>query len=162
MEPWETTTEQRQAHTGSGAGGISGTLLTSIPTCPGPSVPAHSDAGEVYGRHCQWHGVSEYQEIHTPGSGRQKLHVSVKPSWDRPPPSEFLTSFPGWKRGQVRTQDRDREVSKGFGEGFLEEVGPTLRFWSIWMWREKRQEAGLSKQQGVSKGTEVTDEGGDI
>lgn len=43
-----------------------------------PSVSAHSDAGEVHGRHCQWNGVPEYQEIHTPGPGRQELHVSDK------------------------------------------------------------------------------------
>ena len=52
-------------------GWISGTPLISTPSCPAHPrpVPAHPDAGEVHGRYCQWHGVSEYQEIHTPGPG---------------------------------------------------------------------------------------------
>lgn len=54
---------------------------------PWPPVPAHSDAGEVHGRHCQWHGVPEYQEIHTPGPGCQELHVSVGLSRDHVPSS---------------------------------------------------------------------------
>lgn len=61
-------------------------------SCPGPLVPAHSDAGEVYGRHCQWHGVFEYQEIHTSGPGRQELHVSVESSRDTLNP--IGSSFP--------------------------------------------------------------------
>ncbi|GAB1291749.1 Tyrosine-protein kinase receptor UFO [Apodemus speciosus] len=40
-------------------------------------VPAHSDASEVYGRHCQWNGVPEYQEVYTPGPGSQELHFML-------------------------------------------------------------------------------------
>lgn len=108
--------------------------LCSLLSCPHPlpQVPAHSDAGEVHGRHCQWHGVSEYQEIHTPGPGCQELHVSVKVSRDPRLLWRLLPSFSGWKRRpdthtplrQVRTQDWDREVSKMVEEGFLGEVGP--------------------------------------
>lgn len=109
--------------------------LCSTPFYPGPQVSADSDAGEVHGRHCQWHGVFEYQEIHTSGPGCQELHVSVEPSRDMPRPfRELLPSCPGWKRGidthlplvQVRSQDQNREVSKEAGEGFLEEVGHEL------------------------------------
>lgn len=124
-------------------GWISGILLISTPSCPGPPVPAHSDAGEVHGRHCQWHGVSEYQEVHTPGPGCQELHVSVKPSREHPPFLQGVPSLLGrMEEGpghthtnththsrlrQVRTQDWEREVSKRYGEGFLEEMGPELR-----------------------------------
>ena len=109
--------------------------LCSTLSCPGPPVPAHSDAGEVHGRHCQWHGVFEYQEIHTSGPGCQELHVSVEPSRDTPCPfRELLPSYPGWKREldthiplvQVRSQGWNREVSKEVGEGFLDEVGHEL------------------------------------
>lgn len=68
--------------------------------------------------------------------------MSDEPSREHPPPfREYLPSFPGWEKDldihlqththsrlrQVRTQHWDREVSKRYGEGFLEEMGPKLR-----------------------------------
>lgn len=65
------------------------TLTTSSPGL-GPPVPAHSDASEVHGRHCQWYGVPEYQEIHTPGPGCPELHVSGSPLKAPPSPRGFF------------------------------------------------------------------------
>lgn len=102
-------------------GWISGTLLTSTPSYIAP-VPAHSDAGEVHGRHRQWHGVSEYQEIHTPRPGCQELHVSAKPSiatlTPTPPSPPQESCIPPSRReeGSRHTYPSGRpELSTGIG-----------------------------------------------
>lgn len=108
-----------ELHKGIEGGGItSGTLLTSPPTCLGSPVPAHSDASEVHGGHRQWHGISEYQEIHTPGPGGQELHVSAfqghphaAPTLPEGAPSPLLRMEAGLDthEGQVRTQGQESQ-----------------------------------------------------